>query len=177
MLRYDGATFDSSQCSNTLHAKFMERLFDIHIAVNDCSVNEFIFTLYEAGMLSLPVKSAKLDTSLVGLLVGPDLVRQFGSHQPCELTLTPRELPQFTKNYASKDYSEDNYWELATPLAIDIKCVNSTAESDEYMQATTLLMDFSTKFNMNITYQINVGFEIYDLSLKYTADEDSHVNV
>ena len=75
MIRYDNATFDSSQCSNTLHAKFMERLFDIQIAVNDCSVNELIFSLYEAGVLALPVKSKLLTTNLLGLLVGHDIVK------------------------------------------------------------------------------------------------------
>ena len=40
-----------------------------------------------------------------------------------------------------------------------------------------MLLDFSTQFNMNITYNINVGFEIYDLSLKYTGTEDSNIKV
>ncbi len=89
------------------------------------------------------------------------------------------EAPKFTKHFESYDYSAKNYWDLDMQLAADIKCVNATSESpdpDEYVQATTLLLDFETHFDLNITYSVKLGFQLYKLNLKYTGDKDSVVD-
>lgn len=67
----------------------------MQIAINDCAINEFIFTLYHTGLLTVPIHSDKLTTDFLQLLVGPDLVTQFGSGMPCEVILSPTSLPQF----------------------------------------------------------------------------------
>jgi len=56
-------------------------------------------------------------------------------------------------------------------------CQNATSSSDEFQQAVTLLIDLETNFNMNVTYNVNLGFEIYKLSMKYVEDEDAHFKV
>ena len=46
-LRQNQETFNSTNCSNKLHSKFTEEGdFDVQVAINDCTVNELIFTLY-----------------------------------------------------------------------------------------------------------------------------------
>ena len=151
-----------------LHAKYEKDDFDVQVSINDCTVNEFIFTLYHTGLLKLPVQSKKLlTTDTLSHLVGNDLIDKFGENMPCRLILAPTELPQFGKNFASYDYSEDNYWKLDTQLSIDILCQNSTSESTDFEQATTMILDFSSHFNMNITYSVTMGFELYSLSLDF----------
>ena len=78
-LRYDNATFDSSQCVPYLHQVVTTQLYDLQIAINDCTINEFIFTLYSAGLTSLPpIKSDKITTRQLKKLVGKGIVTTFG---------------------------------------------------------------------------------------------------
>ena len=63
---------------------------------------------------------------------------------------------------------------MDTKLAVDIKCQNATAASTEFEQATTLLLDLQTHFNTNMTYNVNLGLEFYQLDVTYVGSEDSH---
>lgn len=93
MLRYDNATFDSSVCkSNAMHTIFKAEKFDLQMAVQDCAVNELLFTLYNAGV-KLPLALPVINTSKLKLLVGGDIVTQFGADQPCKILAYPTELP------------------------------------------------------------------------------------
>ena len=93
-LRYEGGEpFDSSKCSSSLHAKFYEQLYDMQLAVNDCSINELIYTLYTADLLHINIASPRINTNLLSLLVGRSLKKTFGKDQPCEVGLSFRELP------------------------------------------------------------------------------------
>ena len=77
-LRYDNATFDSSNCANSMHVKIGDESFAIETAVNDCTVNELLFTLYEAGLLQIPLVNERIDTSLISLMIGHNVVKVFG---------------------------------------------------------------------------------------------------
>ena len=47
MLRYEDTTFDSSVCSfSGMHAVYQSEKFDLQLTVQDCAVNELLFTLY-----------------------------------------------------------------------------------------------------------------------------------
>jgi len=75
MLRYDKATFDSSVCSfDPMYAHFGGNTFDAQITLQDCTVNELLFTLHEANMMHLPLRLAAITTSKLRLLVGKDIV-------------------------------------------------------------------------------------------------------
>ena len=78
-----------------LHAKYIQTQFDLQVAFNDCAVNEFIFTMYEAGLLYIPIESKKLTTTFLTKFVGSDLVTQFGSDMPCKIHVSTTELPEF----------------------------------------------------------------------------------
>ena len=56
-------------------------------------------------------------------------------------------------------------------------CQNKTATTDEYQQATTLLLDIETNFNLNVTYSVVMEAEFYKLSIKVVDSYDSHFNV
>ena len=72
-------TFNSTNCLHKLHAKYEKDDFDVQVSINDCTVNEFIFTLYHTGLLKLPVQSKKLlTTDTLSHLVGNDLIDKFG---------------------------------------------------------------------------------------------------
>lgn len=59
---------------------------------------------------------------------------------------------------------------------MDVLCQNSTAPTDDLVYATTLYLDANAHFNANVTYMVTLGFELYDLDLKYTGyDEDRSV--
>ena len=179
-LRYEGAVFNSTNCTDKMYARYIDNSFDLQMAVNDCAFNELVFTLYSAGLLHLPIRGGPINTSYLALLVGTDLIREFGAGQPCEILISPTELPQFAKNSTTFDYSESNFFILDTQIAMDIKCQNYTEDSNglddtddveiEYTQAATLIMDLNTHFHMNMTYNVNLGFQIYDLELKYIED-------
>ena len=78
----------------------------------------------------------------------------------------------------SYDYDENNYWILDdSMLEMDIKCQNKTAGSEEYEQATTLMLDLTTHFKINITYGITLHVNIYKLSISYTGSKDSVIDV
>ena len=78
----------------------------------------------------------------------------------------------------SYDYDENNYWILDdTMLEMDILCQNKTAGSEVYEQATTLMLDLTTHFNMNITYHVTLHFNVYKLSISYTGSKDSVIDV
>ncbi len=173
-LRYEGSTFDSSKCVSSLHQLVTEKLFDLQLALNDCTINELIFTLWSADLLHIPIRSPKITTTLLKTFISPDIVKKFGKDQPCEVIVIPDgdEAPKFTKHFDSYDFSEKNYWDLETKLAAKIKCVNATSESEdplEYVQAITLLLDLETHFDLNITYSVKLGFQLYKLNLKYNG--------
>ena len=74
MLRYDGATFDSPVCSfKQMHSIYKAEQFDFQFTLQDCAVNELLFTLYNAGV-KLPLSLSAIDTSTLRLLVGKDIV-------------------------------------------------------------------------------------------------------
>ena len=51
MLRYDNGTFDSSVCSfSQMHTIYTSDQFDFQYTLQDCAVNELLFTLYSAGV-------------------------------------------------------------------------------------------------------------------------------
>lgn len=106
-LRYEGSTFDSSVCVSSLHQLVTAKLFDLQIAINDCTLNELIFTLWSADLLSIPIKSQKITTTLLKKLISKDIEKKFGEGQPCEIILSPvgDEAPKFTKHFESYDYS------------------------------------------------------------------------
>ena len=62
---------------------------------------------------------------------------------------------------------------------MDVLCQNSTAPTDELEYATTLLINYEAKFNMNITYYITLGFELFSLDLNYAGYDQakSKINV
>lgn len=64
---------------------------------------------------------------------------------------------------------------LDTKLALDILCIK--ANQTEFEQATTLLLDVSTNFNANVTYQVTVGFEMYTLDVQYTGYENATIDM
>ena len=46
-LRQNKQTFNSTGCLNPLHSKFTEEgNFDVQVAINNCAVNELMFTLF-----------------------------------------------------------------------------------------------------------------------------------
>ena len=93
MLRYNETGFDSSSCKNSMKPKFYSPPFDLQIGINDCTVNELLLQLYEADMLHIPLKSGKLTTSALRILLGKDIVNQFGADMPCKLVISPEEVP------------------------------------------------------------------------------------
>lgn len=127
--------------------------------------------------MHLPLKMPIITTSKLRVLVGKDIVTQFGAGQPCEIIVSPKALPVIKKQVENYDkYSPDNFWILDTSLALDIKCQKESG-TGEYEQATTLNLDVSANFNANITYGVTVGFELYKLDVKYTSNEDSNIKV
>ena len=108
-----------------MHAIFNADKFDLQFTVQDCAVNELLFTLYEAGV-KLPLALPILTTNKLGLLVGGDLTTQFGKDQPCKILVYPTELPKIEKQFTSfETWSQDNYWMLDTNLAMDIMCIKT----------------------------------------------------
>jgi len=99
-----------------MQPKFYSTNFNLQAAINDCSVNELLDSLYSADLLHLPLKVAKINTSTLKLLLGGDLTTQFGSDMPCKVIISPTEVPKFTKNYVSASYDTGNYWELASTI-------------------------------------------------------------
>ena len=78
MLRYTNATYDSSVCSfSAMHPIYHASQFDLQMAIQDCAINEVLFTLYEAGV-KLPLSLPVINTSKLRLLVGKDIITQFG---------------------------------------------------------------------------------------------------
>jgi hypothetical protein len=86
------------------------------MGVNDCSINELLDSFYYADLLHLPLSIAKINTNILAILLGKDLTTKFGKNMPCKVIISPTEVPQFTKSYASDEYNPDNFWEIATPL-------------------------------------------------------------
>lgn len=111
MLHYSDTTFDSSQCTSNLQPKFKNPPFDLQIDVNDCTVNELLLQLYSANLLKIPIKAKILTTSKLRTLVGKDIVKKFGSDEPCKLIISPTETPFITKHYVSESYNPGNFWE------------------------------------------------------------------
>lgn len=72
-----------------MHIKVSQQKFDTQIAINDCTVNELIFSIYEAGLLNITIKNPKLTTSELKLLLGKGIVDTFGANQLCSMTVTP----------------------------------------------------------------------------------------
>ena len=56
-------------------------------------------------------------------------------------------------------------------------CQNKTATTDEYQQATTLLLDIETNFNLNVTYSVKMEAEFYKLNIKVVDSYDSNFEV
>ena len=74
MLRYDNATFDSSVCSfKQMHAIYKSDQFDFQMALQDCAINELLFTLFNAGA-KLPLSLDAINTSNLRILVGKDII-------------------------------------------------------------------------------------------------------
>lgn len=118
-----------------LHQVVTTQLYDLQIAINDCTINEFLFTLYSAGLTALPpIKSDKITTSQLKRIVGKGIETTFGEDQPCETTvsITGDEAPKFTKHFTSYDYNANNYWAIDFPMEADIKCVPSNSTTGEY---------------------------------------------
>ena len=65
---------------------------DLAMAINDCTVNEAISTLYYADYLKLNITNPKLNTSLLKLLLGKDIENVFGKNMPCKARIYPRSL-------------------------------------------------------------------------------------
>ena len=95
------------------------------------------------------------------------------------MTVTPAgdSAPQFTKNFVSVDYDPGNYWSLETPINADIKCRHENSTTGEFEQATTLQLDLTLHFNMNVTYSVLLQLEIFDLDLKYNGAIDSNISL
>ena len=55
----------------------------MQVSINDCTINELIFTLYNADLLDISVTSDLFTTSFVAILVGSDLTNKFGEDMPC----------------------------------------------------------------------------------------------
>ena len=85
-----------------MHVQISEddRKFDLQLAINDCTLNELIFTLTENGLLNITLTNAKLiTTDNLALLLGNKLKKHVGSGQPCSITITPtNDPPAFTKD-------------------------------------------------------------------------------
>ena len=64
-------------------------MFDAQIAINDCSVNELLYSLYGADLLHLKIENPKVTTTLLRALLGKDIITVFGAEQPCQLTASP----------------------------------------------------------------------------------------
>ena len=123
MLRTEDATFDSSHCAMKIgHVPVIGQSFDLEASINDCTVNELVFTLLSTFDVKIPIEMPMITTSKLGLLVGTDLVTKFGSGAPCQLIFSFPEVPQFKKHYDATS-SDGSYWMLEnTPLSMDIKC-------------------------------------------------------
>jgi len=52
-VRYEDAIYDSSACVPSMHVSIDEQVFDMQLAINDCTLNELIYSLYEASLLTL----------------------------------------------------------------------------------------------------------------------------
>ena len=122
----------------------------MQLAINDCTLNELIFSLDEAGLLNITVKNeALITTQELALLVGNKLKTAFGENQPCSITITPAgDPPAFTKN------PDTELFGLNTLLDLDIKCLPENSTDGEFMQAVTLEIDLNTELTFNVTYSI-----------------------
>ena len=91
MLRSDDfpAYGSTHQCFSSMYSKVTNLMFDAQIAINDCSVNELLYSLYGADLLHLKIENPKVTTTLLRALLGKDIITVFGAEQPCQLTASP----------------------------------------------------------------------------------------
>ena len=111
----------NNSCMHEMYPAFNSDKFDTLLNINDCAVNELLFSIYHLG-ITLPLKSDIITTNKLGLL-SSDIVDVFGEHQLCKLGITPTSLPQFSKHGSSAHYSKNNYFQLdSTNLNVTVAC-------------------------------------------------------
>jgi len=161
-----------------MHAKIVDRYFDTQLAINDCTFNELLFTLYEAGLFNITLANPKLlTTSNLRLLLGKGIVNTFGANQPCTMQVWPSGgfAPNITKNFESVSYSRGNNFAIDTPFSADIKCLNTS--TGDFEQATTLDLEFKAQFNFNVSYSVLLKFEVYEMTLKLVDTVDTNISI
>lgn len=144
--------------------------------MNDCLLNETLTLLYDTDSLHLKLAPAILTTSELRLLLGKGIVTDFGADMPCQLGVNITGMPNWTKNY-NTSYTDDGYFRLVAPISLDIKCVNSNTEGDEFEQVTTLILNLDTSFGLSVKYGMTVHFDIYELNVEYVEDTDTTVKL
>ena len=85
MLRAEGECFDSSSCDDVMRVKISDKIFALQMAINDCAVNELLFTLYKTDMLNFTVKNVDKLTTTWLTAISSDVTDVFGAGQPCEV--------------------------------------------------------------------------------------------
>ena len=177
-IRYDNATFDSDGSGLPLYLQLQQDSWDSQLVINDCTVNELLYQLFEANALKLSVKSEMLTTSLLQLIGG--FTKVFGAGQPCMaiVSLGGDEAPKIKIN-------KNGYFEIdTTPLDLEIRCLPSNATSnktEDYLYATTLNLDMSTKFNISLGYDVLIKANFInsdDILLNYIGyDKEGPVKI
>ena len=120
-----------------------------------------------------------ITTTELALLLGAGISKEFGGGQPCSLGLRPggTSAPMIQKNAAG-------YFEIEDTLLLDVKCLPSNftgnATKDDYLQATTLELDFGVNFNFTLGYDVLVKAGFVDsqkLKLKMTNSYNTTFNM
>ena len=107
-------------------------------------MNEFIYSLSEAGLLNVTIFDEDLiTTTSLKLLLGKNIEKKFGYNQPCSITVSPSgDAPAFTKNF--------DFYTLETNINMDFKCLDNT--TGLYLQAVTLQIALDMDVDFNIAY-------------------------
>ena len=62
-----------------MYARYIEQQFDVQMSVNDCALNEFIYTLFYADLLYIEITNDHITTTTLSALIGNSLKKTFGS--------------------------------------------------------------------------------------------------
>lgn len=97
-LRHRGSEpYPATDCHPDMFST-LDKGFDAQAVINDCTLNEALYSLYQAGLMSITLQGNMINTSELSILLGSGLKRKFGKNMPCTLTLSVKDTyPQLYK--------------------------------------------------------------------------------